>query len=50
MKLFKTLFNIAALPLCLAKDVVTALPDMSMGKEPMRSTKKQCEQIDEDLG
>lgn len=45
MKLFTTLFRIAGLPVAVALDVVTCLPDMASGNAFDR-TEEQCEKID----
>ncbi len=49
MKLFKTLFNLAALPVSIAADVVTFLPDLSTGHDPFERTKSSCDKIDNAL-
>lgn len=45
MKLFTTLFNVAKLPVMVAVDVVTVIPDLMSGYAFER-TKDQCEEID----
>ncbi len=50
MRLFSALFQIAKLPLVVAKDAICAIPDATILKEPFESTKAQCERIDRELG
>lgn len=49
MKLFSALFNLAKLPLVVAKDVITAPADFSTLGEPFRSTKELCKELDSNL-
>ena len=49
MKLFRTMFNLAVLPVSIVKDVVMLLPDMSCGNDAFERTKEQCDAIDESL-
>ena len=49
MKLFRTLFNLAALPVAIVVDVVTALPDASTGRGVFERTKDKCDDIDDSL-
>ena len=49
MKLFKTLFNLAKLPIIVAKDAVMVVPKIMVLEEPFRDTKRLCEEMDEDI-
>jgi len=49
MRLFSALFNLAVLPVAIARDVVCLLPDLSCGIAPMSATKQTCENIDEEI-
>lgn len=49
MRLFSAIFQIVKLPLVIAKDLVTALPDTSSGKGAFSDTREQCEEIDSEL-
>lgn len=49
MRLFTALFDIALLPLELAKDVVMALPDISSDTPIFDRTRDQCGKIDDSL-
>lgn len=49
MKLFSTIYQLVKLPLVIAKDVVTALPDASTGKGAFEDTRQQCEKIDMEI-
>jgi hypothetical protein len=47
VKIFKTLFNLAKLPLVVAADAITAIPD-SAGLDPLfERTRKVCDKIDD---
>jgi hypothetical protein len=49
MRLFTTLFDLAKLPLVVAKDAVFAIPDSSLLQEPFADTRRLCEKLDDDL-
>ena len=46
MRLFRTLFNLAALPLIVAKDIALAIPKSSCGQDPFEDTKAKCDDLD----
>lgn len=48
MRLFSALFHIAKLPVLVAKDTITLLPDLSNG-EAFESTREQAGRIDDAL-
>lgn len=49
MGLFKTLFNLAKLPVVVAADVVTAPVDLAMLGEPFKRTRNHCDELDEGM-
>jgi hypothetical protein len=49
MKLFKTLFNLAKLPVVIVADSVTAIPDSAMLMPTFERTRKVCDKIDDAL-
>lgn len=49
MKLFKTLFNLAKLPLAVGADILTVIPDTSMLQPAFERTRKVCDSIDNSL-
>ena len=49
MKLFKTLFDLAILPVNLAVDSITALADVADNDKPFKRTRRKIDELDEDL-
>lgn len=49
MRLFKTLFNLAKLPVVIAVDVVAAIPEAGCLMTPFERTRKVCDKIDDAL-
>jgi hypothetical protein len=49
MRIFTALFDMAVLPIVIAKDVVMAMPDVMENEAPFQRTREQCMQIDSDL-
>ena len=49
MRLFTTLFDLAKLPLVIAKDTVCAIPDSCVLQEPFADTRRLCAKLDDDL-
>lgn len=47
MKLFKTLFNLAKLPLAIGADILTVIPDTSLLNPAFERTRKVCDKIDD---
>ena len=49
MKLFRTLFNLASLPVAIVADVIMVVADAGTGEAIFYRTKDKCDDIDDSL-